>query len=108
MIKSALVLTLIFVSVSVFAKQPNCQAKRFGPACQQICSTCEAAGFIQGEAKVGDGLWVDCIRPIMAGTGEPAKGVKAGKSLPAAPGGGTWDALRSQCQASNPGFGLKK
>lgn len=107
MINNLLFFAVIFLSVNVFAaNQPNCQAKKLGPACQQICSACVGAGFIVGEAKIGDGFWVDCVRPLMTGSAEPAKAVKAGHPLPAAPSGG-WGPIASQCQASNPGWGAK-
>jgi len=103
MINKILFLAFVFLSLNVYAKQPNCQAKNLGPACQQICSACEGAGFIVGEAKIGDGFWVDCVHPIMTGGAEPAKAVKAGHPLPAAPSGG-WASVAAQCQGTNPGW----
>ena len=50
-----------------------------GP-CDQIKAACKSAGFVEGDYKLGYGLWVDCIDPIMRGTGQPAK---ADKALPA-------------------------
>jgi hypothetical protein len=105
--KIIFVLAFTFLSLSVFAaNQPNCTAKKLGPACQQICSACVSAGFIVGEAKIGDGFWVDCVHPLMTGSAEPAKAVKAGHPLPAAPSGG-WAPVAAQCQASNPNWGSK-
>jgi hypothetical protein len=37
-------------------------------ACAEIRSACEAAGFVRGGAKTGNGLRRDCIVPIMNGT----------------------------------------
>jgi hypothetical protein len=37
-------------------------------SCQQIRAACQSAGFAQGAAKLGIGLQVDCIIPIMRGT----------------------------------------
>jgi DnaJ domain len=37
-------------------------------SCQQISAACRSAGFAQGAAKLGIGLQVDCIIPIMSGT----------------------------------------
>jgi DnaJ domain len=39
-------------------------------SCQQIRAACQSAGFAQGAAKLGIGLQVDCIIPIMSGTGQ--------------------------------------
>ena len=53
------------------AKAPPA-AKAPGP-CEQIVQACKSAGFIEGDFKTGNGLWVDCIDPIMRGTGQPSK-----------------------------------
>ena len=45
--------------------------KGAGP-CEQITQACESAGFVKGDAKEGNGLYHDCIDPIMKGTGQPA------------------------------------
>jgi hypothetical protein len=37
------------------------------PSCKRIEEACLKAGFIQGAVKKGDGLWADCIDPIMHG-----------------------------------------
>jgi hypothetical protein len=39
-------------------------------SCQQIRAACQSAGFAQGAAKLGIGLQVDCIVPIMSGPGQ--------------------------------------
>jgi hypothetical protein len=41
-----------------------------GP-CQQIIDACKNAGFIEGDAKNGNGLGMDCIAPIMRDTAQP-------------------------------------
>lgn len=38
------------------------------PACVEIMAVCEQAGFVRGDAKAGDGLFVDCVVPILRGT----------------------------------------
>jgi hypothetical protein len=48
-------------------------------ACAEIRSACEAAGFVRGGAKTGNGLRRDCIAPIMSGT-VPSRGTT--KPLP--------------------------
>lgn len=35
--------------------------------CVQIEKACVSAGYKQGEAKIGEGLWYDCYDPIMHG-----------------------------------------
>ena len=36
------------------------------PACVEIMAVCEQAGFVRGDAKAGDGLFVDCVVAIFA------------------------------------------
>jgi len=67
-----------------------------GP-CKEIKEACQRAGFVQGEAKEGYGLWVDCIDPLMRGTAQPAK---AKKPLPAVGAD-----LINACKAKHPNFG---
>ena len=66
-----------------------------GP-CEQIVAACTSAGFVKGDAKLGYGLWVDCIDPIMRGTGQPAK---ADKALPAVN-----PDLVAACRQKHPNF----
>jgi hypothetical protein len=42
-------------------------------ACVEIRSACEHAGFVRGGARAGNGLFVDCIAPIMRGTRQPRR-----------------------------------
>ena len=41
--------------------------------CKMIMKACYDAGFEKGEAKLGNGLFVDCMKPIL--NGESVKGV---------------------------------
>jgi hypothetical protein len=70
------------------------------PACAEIRAACKQAGFIRGRAKTGEGIFVDCIAPIMRGTSQPRR---ASKPLPQ---------INSQivvdCKAQNPSFGQRK
>jgi hypothetical protein len=70
-----------------------------GP-CKEIVEACKKAGFIPGDWKKGDGLWRDCVDPIVQGqTTVPG----ATKPLP------TVDAnLVAACKAKKPKFGLGK
>jgi Ricin-type beta-trefoil lectin domain-like/Chaperone of endosialidase len=65
--------------------------------CDQIRAACEKAGFAYGAVKSGNGLWVDCIRPIMQGKSQPAD---ASRPLPPVD-----PQIVTACKASNPSFG---
>ena len=81
------------------AAAPNVANKAAGP-CQQIVAACKNAGFVAGDAKQGIGLWVDCVDPIMSGSGQPSKAVKPLPSV--AP------AAVAACKAKDPNFGKGK
>ena len=65
--------------------------------CEQIRVACQSAGFVQGGAKGGNGLQVDCIEPLAQGTTQPRK---ASKPLPQVD-----PQIVAACKAKNPGFG---
>jgi len=67
-----------------------------GP-CKQVEQACKNAGFIQGDWKKGDGLWRDCVDPIMQGQ---ASVPGATKPLPAV----NANAI-AECKAQHPKFG---
>jgi hypothetical protein len=56
------------------ATQPPAPPAQQGP-CQQIMAACRQAGFVQGGAKTGVGLGVDCVRLS-------CKGLHSGAKLP--------------------------
>ena len=66
-------------------------------ACAQIRAVCQSAGFIQGAARFGTGLQVDCIIPIVQGT---AQRPKARIPLPQVD-----RRLVVQCVSDHPRFG---
>jgi hypothetical protein len=66
-------------------------------SCQQIRAACQNAGFAQGAAKLGIGLQVDCIIPIMSGTGQRPR---ARLPLPRVN-----PQLIAECATSHPRFG---
>ena len=69
-------------------------------ACEQIKTTCTKAGFVPGGAGSGNGLWRDCVDPILQGR---AHSRKSGKSLP------TVDPqVVAACKAQDPNFGQPK
>jgi len=95
-IHAALVGIVGFVGLS-YGLQAKAHHEHANGPCQQIKKACEDAGFVQGAAKKGNGLWVDCIDPIMKGTAQPEKATKA---LPKVD-----SSLVSECKAKHPKFG---
>jgi hypothetical protein len=75
------------------------QAAPRQPACVELMSACEQAGFVRGDAKGGDGLFVDCVVPILRGTPQRRR---ASKPLPQIDPG-----LVANCRAQNPNFGQR-
>jgi hypothetical protein len=69
-----------------------------GP-CKQVVEACEKAGFIKGQWKVGKGLWVDCVNPVMQGKSCSKPAI----AVPSVDGG-----LVSACKAKHPKFGTGK
>jgi hypothetical protein len=67
-------------------------------AAQQGPSATPQAGFMQGGAKTGAGLQVDCVRPITQGG--TFQRPKASKALPQVD-----QQIVAACKASNPNFG---
>lgn len=61
-----LISTLV-MSYSVLADEGK--GKKEGP-CKEIVEACKNAGFKKGDWKKGDGLWRDCVDPIMQGVKE--------------------------------------
>jgi hypothetical protein len=68
-------------------------------ACAEIRAACEQAGFVQGGARSGNGVFVDCIVPIMRGTPQPRR---ASRPLPPIN-----LQLVADCKALNPNFGQR-
>jgi hypothetical protein len=69
------------------------------PACIEIMAACEQAGFVRGDAKAGDGLFVDCVLPILRGTPQRRR---ASKPLPQID-----LRLVADCKVQNPNFGQR-
>lgn len=65
--------------------------------CEQIVAACQRAGFVQGDARSGNGLQLDCVAPIIQGTGQPPR---ASKALPQVD-----PRLVAACKAKDPRFG---
>ena len=66
--------------------------------CAALRQVCMQAGFVPQGARAGEGLIVDCIRPIMQGIPQPPR---ASKPLPAVD-----PQLVEACRAQNPNFGM--
>ena len=66
-------------------------------ACEQIRAACQEAGFVQGGAKGGNGLQVDCIDPIMQGSAQPHNASKPSPQIDAT--------LVAACKARKSSFG---
>jgi hypothetical protein len=92
--------TLIGLMPAV-AQQPQQPQPQQRPArpCAAIRQVCLQAGFVLNGARAGEGVVVDCIRPIMQGTPQPRR---ATKPLPAVD-----PALIEACRAQNPSFGVR-
>jgi hypothetical protein len=71
-------------------------AQAEGP-CRQIAAACREAGFIQGGARNGEGIQVDCIRPIMLGIAPPRNAIKPLPQID--------PQIVAGCKARNPDFG---
>src|SRR5215831_12354092 len=68
-------------------------------ACAAIRAACEQAGFVQGGARTGDGLFVDCIAQIIRQTPQPPR---ASRPLPKID-----LQLVADCKVQNPNFGQR-
>ena len=66
-------------------------------ACAAIRAACEQAGFVLGGARTGDGLFVDCIAPIIR-----QQPPRASRPLPKID-----LQLVADCKAQNPNFGQR-
>jgi hypothetical protein len=79
------------LSASLHAQPPT------GGPCVQITAECKQAGFEANGAKMGIGLALDCIRPIIAGTQQRKQ---ATKPLPQID-----PKIVAACKAQRPNFG---
>jgi N-acetylglucosamine-6-sulfatase len=91
--------TLCAIIVGLTAASASQAAQGHGP-CEQITAACRNEGFVQGGEKGGNGLWVDCVAPIMQGVAQPHK---ASRPLPQVD-----PQIVEACKARNPNFGQPK
>jgi hypothetical protein len=94
----ALVATAIMGLAPAIAQQPQQPQQPPPRPCAAIRQVCLQAGFVQNGVRAGEGVVVDCIRPIMMGM---AQRTRAAKPLPAVDPG-----LVEACRAQNPNFGM--
>ena len=90
-------ISLPVLSLTALAQGQGAASSKVEGPCQKLKDACIGAGFIPNDAKNGDGLWIDCVRPLMQGTAQPKK---ASKPLPTNVSG-----LVGDCKAKNPNFG---
>ena len=96
----AVITATLLASLSFGAIAGPKNGRGLSKSCMQIVNACKSAGFIQGDWKKGDGLWRNCIDPIIQGQTGVAGGTKP---LP------TVDPnIVAECKASRPSFGTGK
>ena len=91
------------ISATVFAAGKGGQPPPTEPNCLAVYNACSGAGYIVGDAKEGNGLWRDCVTPLMTGN-PPPKPPPAGVTLPA-----KTPQLAQQiatCHKNHPKFGM--
>jgi len=93
----SLVVSAALACLVTFAAQA--QPAGGGNPCRQIRAACEQAGFKQGAVKEGNGLIVDCIRPLVQGTPPRPNALALPQVDPQ---------LVEACKQRNPSFGLGK
>jgi hypothetical protein len=87
------------LGILVAASIGSVQAAPRQPACIEIMASCEQAGFVRGDAKAGNGLFIDCVIPIVRGTPQRPR---ASKPLPQID-----PKLVADCKIQNPNFGQR-
>jgi hypothetical protein len=98
LIDTLIVAALVAASPSFAAPKPN--GGKAASHCFEIAKICKAAGFVKGDWKKGNGVWRDCIDPIVQGqTAVPG----ATKSLPSVD-----PKIVEACKAERPKFGMGK
>ncbi len=95
---SVIVVSAVLIALGTFAAQAQPAPKGNGP-CRQIRAACEQAGFKQGGLKEGNGLVVDCVRPIVQGTPPRPNALALPQVDPQ---------LVDSCKQRNPNFGIPK
>jgi N-acetylglucosamine-6-sulfatase len=99
MSKTRMRIAAICQIIMALAGATAAHAQAAGP-CREIVAACREAGFIQGGARTGDGIQVDCVRPILQGTAQPRR---AAKPLPQID-----PQIVAACKERNPDFGQQR
>ena len=94
-----LVFTLVVLAFAIQAVASPNGAQAPAP-CKQIAEACKTAGFVKGDWKNGDGLWRDCVDPIVQGQTTVPGGTKP---LPTVD-----QTVVAACKAKHPKFGAGK
>jgi hypothetical protein len=89
---------LLFLGSAASLSAQNAQPEP-GP-CEQIVAACKQAGFIEGDYKNGNGLYGDCVGPLMRDTAQPQK---AKILLPKVSAD-----LVAACKQKHPNFGERR
>ena len=85
------------IKASVYAQTTDTQPSK---PCREIAQLCEKAGFEKGEWKKGNGLWRDCVNPLLQGTTVVPGATKPLPQVDAQ--------LVSACKEKHPQFGKGK
>jgi hypothetical protein len=88
---------LLFTGVFSLSRAQPTQPVPWHP-CAQIRNACTQAGFVPDGARMGVGIAVDCIKPIIAGTPQRKQ---ATKPLPPLD-----PQVVAACKERNPNFGM--
>jgi len=93
--------SLLLIGVFSLSLAQTTQAAATQPVpwhpCARIAAACTQAGFVPNGAKVGLGIAVDCIRPIIVGTPQRKEATKALPEID--------PQVVAACKMRNPNFG---
>jgi hypothetical protein len=90
--------TLLFTETFDLSLAQSVQPVPWNP-CAQIRAACTRAGFVPNGIKMGVGIAVDCIQPIMVGTPQRRQATKLPPLDPH---------VVAACKERNPNFGLDR
>jgi len=97
----ACILTVIFSTLAYAAGKGGPPPTE--PNCLAVYNACLGGGYIVGDAKEGNGLWRDCVTPLMTGNPAP-KPPPAGVTFPAKTAQLTQQI--ATCHKNHPKFGM--
>ena len=94
--RTLLVSLLVTLLLAQAAQSAPTQPVPWHP-CARITAACTHAGFVRNGAKIGAGIMVDCIQPIIAGTPQRKQATKALPQID--------PHVVAACNERNPNFG---